>query len=144
MIIEKCKNGDEINEQMNEIIEIVEDSNDREVLIEIIISVITPIIGKEKAIKMLEKIKSKEEIGMSPLTKFFFDTEYKGWKKGIREGKKEGKKQGIKEGIKEGKMEAIKESVKNMLQLGEKEEKIIKYVGISEEELENIKSTLTN
>lgn len=125
---------------MNEIIEIVEDSNDREVLIEIIISVLTPIIGKEKAIKMLEKIKSKEEIGMSPLTKFFFDTEYKGWKKGIREGKKEGKKQGIKEG----KMEAIKESVKNMLQLGEKEEKIIKYVGISEEELENIKSTLTN
>lgn len=55
-------------------------------------------------------------------------------RRGIREGKKEG--------IKEGKLEILKQSVKNMLQFGENEEKIMKYVGINKKELEKIKRML--
>lgn len=48
----------------------------------------------------------------------------------------------IRQGRKEGKLEILKQSVKNMLQLGEDEEKIMKYVGINKKELDNIKSML--
>lgn len=48
----------------------------------------------------------------------------------------------IIQGRKEGKLEILKQSVKNMLQLGEEEEKIMKYIGINKKELENIKSML--
>lgn len=65
---------------------------------------------------MLEKIKEKEAISMSPLTKMLLDLEMKGIIRGVR----------------------------NMLQLGEKDEKIEKYMGITREELENIKQMIAN
>ncbi len=63
---------------------------------------------------------------MSPLTKMLFDLEYKGWKKGAKDGKKN----------------TMTNIVKNMLQCNEPEEKIINYIGITKEELENIKSSI--
>ncbi|MGN1297312.1 MAG: hypothetical protein ACI4VH_02625 [Clostridia bacterium] len=48
----------------------------------------------------------------------------------------------IRRGKKEGKLEILKQSVKNMLQFGENEEKIMKYVGINKKELEKIKRML--
>lgn len=48
----------------------------------------------------------------------------------------------IRQGKKEGKLEVLKQSIKNMLQFGEDEEKIMKYVGINKKELENIKKML--
>lgn len=53
---------------------------------------------------------------MSPLTKMLLDLEMKGIIRGVR----------------------------NMLQLGEKDEKIEKYMGITREELENIKQMIAN
>ncbi len=69
---------------------------------------------------------------MSPFAKMLFDIEIKG------------KKEGRKEGEIKGKMMLLKEAVKNMLESGETEEKIMKYMGISKEEIENIKASLVN
>ena len=128
MIIEKCKKKEEISTQVNKMIEMIEETKDREILSEIVSNIIEPIIGAEKAKEMLEKINEKEEVSMSPFTKMLLDLEIKGERRGRKKGKLEGK------------LETIKETVKNMLQLGETEEKIVKYMGISKEELENIKS----
>lgn len=71
---------------------------------------------KEELVTYIEKIIEKEAISMSPLTKMLLDLEMKG----------------------------IIRGVKNMLQLGEKDEKIEKYMGITREELENIKQMIAN
>lgn len=47
-----------------------------------------------------------------------------------------------KEGRKEGKREFLKQTVRNMLQFGETEEKIMKYIGINKEELNEIKKAI--
>lgn len=44
--------------------------------------------------------------------------------------------------IKKGEIEILKRAVKNMLQFGEDEEKIMKYIGINKEELGRIKRML--
>ena len=75
---------------------------------------------------MIEKLERKEKDRMSPFTKCLLDLEIKY------------KKEGIKEGIKKG----IKQAVENMLKFGEPEDKIMKCMGISKEELDNIKSTI--
>ena len=135
MIIEKCRGIEELNQQINKIVEVIDDPKDLEALAEIITNIIVFRIGQEKAKQLLEKIRRKGELGMSPVTKMLFDLEYKNWKKGLREGIKKGKEEGIKEGIKDGKIKTIK----NMIQSGESEEKIIKYTEISKEELRQIK-----
>ena len=177
MIIEKCKDEDEINEQMNKIIEIIQEPKDKEALSEIIVNIIRPIVGTEKAEIMLEKINKKEVQDMSPFTKFLLDYKYqvlkesekakkeseklgmerglerglekgleegmeKGIEKGLEKGIEKGMKKGIKQGMKQGIKKAIQETVKNMLQFGESDEKIMKYIGINKEELENIKGML--
>lgn len=161
MIIEKCKDEDEINEQMNKIIEIIQEPKDKEALSEIIVNIIRPIVGTEKAEIMLEKINKKEVQDMSPFTKFLLDYKYqvleesekakkeseklgmeKGMEKGIEKGMEKGMKKGMKKGIKQGIKKAIQETVKNMLQFGEPDEKIMKYIGIDKKELENIKGML--
>ena len=173
MIIEKCKDEDEINEQMNKIIEIIQEPKDKEALSEIIVNIIRPIVGTEKAEMMLEKINKKEVQDMSPFTKFLLDYKYqvleesekakkeseklgmerglekgmergleKGIEKGLEKGMEKGMKKGIKQGMKQGIKKAIQETVKNMLQFGESDEKIMKYIGIDKKELENIKGML--
>lgn len=134
MIIEKCRTKEETNIEMNKIIEVIKKPKDKEALSEIVTNIITPIVGKEEARKMLEKINRREEIAMSPFTKMLFDLEHKGWKKGLREGEMKGEARG--------EIEAIRKAVKNMLQFGEPEEKIMKYTGISKEELDKIKGML--
>ncbi len=161
MIIEKCKDEDEINEQMNKIIEIIQEPKDKEALSEIIVNIIRPIVGTGKAEMMLEKINKKEVQDMSPFTKFLLDYKYqvleesekakkeseklgmeRGLEKGIEKGMEKGMKKGIKQGMKQGIKKAIQETVKNMLQFGEPDEKIMKYIGIDKKELENIKGML--
>ncbi len=122
MIIEKCTETEVLNQQINKIIEVIDDPKDLEALAEIISNIIVFRIGQEKANEILEKIKRKGELGMSPVTKMLLDLEYKNWKKGVKEG--------------------ITKTIKNMLQSGETEEKIMKYTEISKEELEQIKGKL--
>ena len=157
MIIEKCKDEHEINNQMNKIIEIIQEPKDKEALSEIIVNIIRPIVGTEKAEIMLEKINKKEVQDMSPFTKFLLDYKYQvlkesekakkeseklGMERGIEKGIEKGMKKGIKQGMKQGIKKAIQETVKNMIQFGEPDEKIMKYIGINKEELENIKGML--
>lgn len=157
MIIEKCKDEDEINEQMNKIIDIIQEPKDKEALSEIIVNIIRPIVGMEKAEIMLEKINKKEVQDMSPFTKFLLDYKYQvlkesekakkeseklGMERGLEKGMEKGIEKGIKQGMKQGIKKAIQETVKNMIQFGEPDEKIMKYIGINKEELENIKGML--
>ena len=94
---------------------------------------------------------------MSPFTKFLLDYKYQvlkesekakkeseklGMERGIEKGIEKGMKKGIKQGMKQGIKKAIQETVKNMIQFGEPDEKIMKYIGINKEELENIKGML--
>lgn len=122
MIIEKCREAEELNRQINKIVEVIDDSKDLEALAEIISNIIVFRIGQEKAKEILKKIRRKGELGMSPVTKMLLDLEYKNWKKGKKEG--------------------ITKTIKNMLQNGEPDEKIIKYTEISKEELKRIKGEL--
>lgn len=154
MILEKCKTAQELEIQAYKIIETI--SGEKEKLKEIIINFVAKNIGREKALKILEKIEGKEETGMSPLTKMLAEMQVvaetkgmqRGMEKGIVEGIAKGMKKGIKEGIKEGettgKQKAILQMVKNMLQAGETEEKIIKYTGISPNKIDEIKKEITN
>lgn len=123
MIMEKCKNKEELILQMDTIIEKMEDIKDLEAIKEILIHIISSYIGEEKTKQLLRKIEEKEVTGMSPLTKMFLDLKY--------ENRKEGEKQGIILGI--------KSIAKNMLKSKEPDEKIIKYTGITKEELEELK-----
>ena len=91
MIIEKCTETEVLNQQINKIIEVIDDPKDLEALAEIISNIIVFRIGQEKANEILEKIKRKGELGMSPVTKMLLDLEYKNWKKGVKEGEAKGK-----------------------------------------------------
>ena len=94
MIIEKCKEAEELNVQLNRIIEVMNEPKELEAIAEIITNIIVFRIGQEKAKELLEKIKRKGEMGMSPLTKMLLDLEYKGWKKGMKEGEAKGEARG--------------------------------------------------
>lgn len=120
MMIEKCQTKEELVTYVGKIIEGTQNSEDRKAIAEMIDNIIALRVGDNIASEMLEKIKEKEAISMSPVTKMLLDLEIKGEMKGIIRG------------------------VKNMLQLGEKEEKIEKYMGITKEELENIKQMIAN
>lgn len=91
MILEKCKGVQELNVHINKIIEEINDPKDLEALAEIITNIIVFRIGQEKANEILEKIRRKGELGMSPVTKMLLDLEYKNWKKGVKEGEAKGK-----------------------------------------------------
>ena len=60
----------------------------------------------------------------------------------MEEGMQKGMQKGLQKGLQNGKLEMLKQAVKNMLQYGEKDEKIMKYMGIKKEELENIKGMI--
>lgn len=123
MIMEKCKDKEELILQLDNIIEQMSDTKDLEAIAEMITNIIQNRIGKEETRKMLEKIERKGEIGMSPLTKMLLDLKY--------ENRKEGEKEGIIQGI--------KSTAKNMLKSKEPDEKIMKYTGITKQELEELK-----
>ena len=145
MIMEKCKTKQELILQMDKVIEIMNDARDKEALSEIINYVVAPRIGRKTANEMLKKIKEKEELGMSPLTKMLFE-----WEREIKEekenaqkaGRAEGIARGIAEGRKEGRKEGILETAKKMIQRNMELKEIEEITGISKKELENIKLML--
>ena len=128
MIIEKCKTTKELEEQIYKIIEIMTNEEEKEKLEEIVINVVAPNVGEKKAIEMIEEINKKKEVEqMSPVQKMFLELK----QKAITEGRAEGRA--------EGRTETVTKAVKNMLKYGEKEEKIIRYTGITKQEMEEIK-----
>ena len=78
MMIEKCRNKQELITRVNQIIRIRnKDEKDQQMLSEIVEYIIAPYVGKGIANEMLKKINEKEEVAMSPLTKMFLDLEIK-------------------------------------------------------------------
>ena len=151
MLIEKCNTTLKLEEQMNKIITIITNEDDKEKLEEILVNIIEPIIGKNKVKQLLKKLYNrKEESDMSPLQKMLFEMKMKALNEGKLQGINEGKLQGINEGrmqgINEGKTEGINISKRNMviamLEANESEEKIIKYAEIDKKELEKIKKSI--
>ena len=124
MIIEKCKTQEELLEQVEKIIENRKQDKDKEIFLEIICNIVYPYLGKKMTDKILGKIEKREEKSMSLLKEMMLDLAIRGEAKG--------------------KLETVKKTVENMLNLGESEDKIIKYTGISKEELENIKKMIVN
>ena len=62
--------------------------------------------------------------------------------RGKKQGEKIGEKVGEKRGRQIGIRETIVKMIKNMLECGEMEEKIKKYTGANQEEIEEVKKTL--
>ena len=150
MILEKCKIAEELEEQTYKIIDIFNETDEKEKLKEIIINFVAPSIGKEKARQMIEKINGKEEKGMSPLTKMLGEMQEKAIREGREEGMKQGMEQGMKQGMEkgertgkvQGKIEAMISAAKKMLKGGEEDEKIIQYTGISRQKIEELKKEI--
>ena len=111
---EDMKENEDIKEAKNELSKIQQDERERELA-----RLRMKHIMDEKAIKQYANEVGKEE--------------------GRREGLKEGKKEGIKEGIKEGRLQKQLEIAKKMLDSKIKLEEIIKFTGLTREELEKIK-----
>lgn len=137
MILEKCKTKQDLISRMDEVIEIMKDTKDKEALSEIINYIVAQRIGRKKANVMLEKIKEKEESGMSPLTKMLFE-----WEREIKEEKEMAQKTGRAEGRAEGRKEGILETAKKMILRNMELKDIQEITGISKKELENIKVML--
>ena len=62
MIMEKCRNQDELVEQIYKVIETIENPEDKEVLSEVIYNIITPLVGANISDEMLEKINEKSKL----------------------------------------------------------------------------------
>ena len=131
MIIEKCKTKEELSEQIIKIIENIREKDKKE-LEQIIKNIVVPQIGKENSKKILKKIKEKEMVGMSPLTKMLLD-----WEKEKEEAKAVSKK----EGKVNGRIEAMLETAQKLLERKMNIKDIQEITGISKEELENMQKT---
>jgi len=119
MIIEKTIKTEELLIQVEKIIEMIEDPKDKIEIFEIIENIIAPIVGVEKASKMLEQINKKEVDNMSPLMKLTLDV----YNQKRQEGRKEEKKQII--------IQMLKNNIADEL--------IRKIAEVSEKELSEIK-----
>lgn len=136
MIIEKCKTKEEIITQMDKIINVIKNPKDKEALSEIIVNIIEPMIGKEKANQMLKKINKKEELEMSPFTKTLLDLERKAWKKGMKEGREKGIEKGI--------MQSVSKITQKMLKRKMDINEIQEITGLSKEEIEKLARSETS
>ena len=130
MIIEKCKTKEEIEEQMDKIIKNIQSNEDKEKFSEIIKYIVLPIVGKQKAKEMLERLFRKDEVGMSPFTKMCLDMEIKG----MEEGEIKGERKGIKKGIKKGVLRIAKKMIEKNMEIQEIQE----LTGLSKQELDKL------
>ncbi len=144
LLLEKAKQKDTIKEYLQKIEKEDLKSSEVNVLLQMIYSSINRRIGEKEIQKFIEKMKNKKggKDMLTALEEYFDSLIDEGIEKGMQEGMKTGMKTGIKEGMKTGKLKMLKQAVKNMIQFGEKDEKIMKYMGIEKEELERIKGMI--
>lgn len=135
MMIEKCRNKQELITRVNQIIRIRnKDEKDQQMLSEIVEYIIAPYVGKGIANEMLKKINEKEEVAMSPLTKMFLDLEIKSERKGEERGEKKGELKGIKE--------TIRKTAQKMLEKNIKIQDIEEITGLTREEIEKLEECM--
>ena len=127
LLLEKLKTGEEIYQMLSNAIEKEDDKRNRDILKRIIAFILDEKLNLENREKLLKKLEGgKKDMVLEVIRK---ENE-----RLIKKGKVEGKI--------EGEIEILKRAVKNMLQFGEDEEKIMKYIGINKEELGRIKRML--
>ena len=127
LLLEKLKTGEEIYHMLNTAIEKENDERNKAILKRIIAFILDEKLSLENREKLLKKLEGgKKDMVLEVIRK---ENE-----RLIKKGKVEGKI--------EGEIEILKRAVKNMLQFGEDEEKIMKYIGINKEELGRIKRML--
>ena len=135
LLLEKAKQKDQIKEYLDRIEK--ENLRDREIniLIKMIHGSYGRRIGKDiqEFIKKITTRKGGDNM-LTALEEYLDSLADEGLKKGMEEG--------LQKGLQNGKLEMLKQAVKNMLQYGEKDYKIMKYMGIKKEELENIKGMI--
>lgn len=137
LAIEKCKTKQELIECLEHIIYNLDCEKDKRKMRRIIKYIMGQIIGKEEVERLLKMLENKKEvIGMLAENLMREKMEI------IRKAKIDGAKEGRREGKKEAKTEILSILIKNMLKAKEKEEKIIKYLEISEEEFEQLKKSI--
>ncbi len=139
LLLEKAKQKDQIKEYLHRIEK--ENLKDREInlLIKMIHGSYGRRIGKDIQ-EFVRKITIRKggDSMLTALEEYLDSLADEGLKKGMEEGMQKG----MQKGFQNGKLEMLKQAVKNMLQYGEKDEKIMKYMGIKKEELENIKGMI--
>ena len=123
LLLEKLKTGEEIYHMLNNAIEKENDERNKAILKRIIAFILDEKLSLEDREKLLKKLEG-------------------GKKDMVLEVIRKENERLIKKGKIEGEIEILKRAVKNMLQFGEDEEKIMKYIGINQKELENIKGML--
>ncbi len=165
LLLEKAKESGKVKEYLNRMGKVKLKDEEISILIRFLYSSLDTKIEEEQIQKFAEQvIKDRKEGGymLTVLEEYFISLIdeglksgiKKGVKKGIREGRQkgiregrqkgiqEGMEKGIQEGKESGKLEILKQTVTNMLKFGEKDETIMKYIGIEKEELENIKGMI--
>lgn len=127
LLLEKLKTSEEIYHMLNTAIEKENDERNKAILKRIIAFILDEKLSLEDREKLLKKLEGgKKDMVLEVIRK---ENE-----RLIKKGKIEGRI--------EGEIEILKRAVKNMLQFGEDEEKIMKYIGINQKELESIKGML--
>ena len=153
LLLEKANQKDKIAQYLHKIEK--EDLNEKEIniLIKMIYGSFHRKIGESSIQEFIKKMKNKKggnDMGLTAFEKYLDNLieeklekgRKRVLKQGMEQGIEQGMKQGMKQGKENGKLEILKKAVKNMIQFGEKDEKIMKYMGIKEEELENIKGMI--
>ena len=159
MMIEKSKKKEELLDTITKIGKVAS-KEDTDYILRIIRYLLNPTLEEEAIEKLIQNFKEKGVIAVPNVFERILEQEKiqarrqarkegraKGIKEGIKEGKevgiREGMKEGIKEGRKEGEKQAKKQVIENMVLQGLTVEKIAKYIGISEKEVQKIKGEST-
>lgn len=129
MLIEKAKEREVLMRTLLKISETSDSEKVNKKLVKIIRYILSPIL-REDTEAISNKFKLKEEWTMKTLQDYFLAE----WAKLKEEKMEEGRKEGIKQGMKEGMKIVVLNMIKNKLEV----EKIKKYTGMKEEEIEKI------
>lgn len=133
LAIEKCKSKQELIEALIYIINNLDYEEDKRKTIRIIEYILNQIIEKKEAKKLLKMLENNEEV-----IELLSENLMREKMEIIRRAKIDGKK----EARAEAKAEMLCILIKNMLKSNESEEKIIKYLEISEQQFEELKKSI--
>ena len=130
LLIEKSKNTEELEKNMDEVIKAIK--NSKELMERIIKITMLPTFGERKTKELIKKLyKNEGSDNMLQVTRMLNNE--------LRLKHKEGRKEGRKEGIAEGEKKGILKVARNLLKKKADISEIKELTGLTEEEIMNIK-----
>ncbi len=135
--------GEELLDVLYKLSDIVTDNNMKYEIRRMIFYIYTDLIEDNVRKSLLKKFEEGDEEDMKCAWDYIREDIIRQRKKAIEKGRKEGQKEGIKKGKQEGIVDTLRNVVINMLNNGENFDKIKLYSGLSNAEIEKIKSELT-